>query len=123
MKFFISRTSVWNSDKQPCEGAVLEQVDCWDQRGFKTPEEHDERLRERWFDRGSDHGINSVGIYRKVEPKQEWVIESDSLESLLLSLNERVIIEILDDLDQKSNPEIKFAVEIYDDYCYSNHLF
>lgn len=116
MKVYISRTSI-NCNTLPCVGAVAVFHRVWDERTFKTPEEHDSRFpNDPWLSRGSEHGVNSVGIYRRMAQIEcLWVIEVPSIEALV-EWNGRIIVDRVDDLTKREDPSIEFVVEIYDDY-------
>jgi hypothetical protein len=110
MKFIVKRTSVWDN-KQPCDEAILEKVPNYDQRNFKSPEEHDLCLKEKWFSRGTEHSINTRGIVRRLEDIDIWVININSLEELL-SFYKKYGQLVISSSYFNRQPEI----EIYDDY-------
>lgn len=89
MRFKIERTSLWDDDVAPCPEATKGEVDRWDIRTFKSPEEHDAKLADRmgaWHDRGTDHTVitgprgGAQGIKRKVESEAAWYVEIATLE-------------------------------------------
>lgn len=70
-------------DEKPCEEAKEIEVDDWDQRTFKTYAEHDARFpNSPWVATGSEHGINSIGIFKRVGKKKVWIIEFLDLNDL-----------------------------------------
>ena len=118
MRVIIRRTSLsFDTETPPFEGATLVEIPQWDQRTFASSEAHDERFaRDKWLSRGTDHGVNDIGIYRRIGFEICWVIEATSLESLIESIGKDVVIALTSELARRSHPDIKFVVEIYDDY-------
>jgi hypothetical protein len=84
MKLAVTRTSLWDDETPPCEGAVKEPYLRADKRTFKTPEEYDAKLGGRWgnwFEQGQGHAYWDGGIVRYF-PDHHWVIEIHDLVSL-----------------------------------------
>ena len=117
MLFQIERTSLWDEEKQPCDGCspiTLTEVDV---RMFRTPEEYDERLAEyygKWLNTGTNHRINKDGhIARDLGPVKRWGVEINSIEELI-ALKERVGHELI--LTTSNTDKVTPSIEIYDDY-------
>ena len=119
MEFKISRTSMWNETK-PCDNAYRKEIIRIDERGFETPEEHDERLPrdKKWLEEGFNHKIlppnkrfKTQHIYREFN-EEIWAIKIDTLQELLN------LFEIYGDLVIKTSFENDnvYEIEIYDDW-------
>jgi hypothetical protein len=87
MRFRITRTSTrWNADNEPppVRGAVKGTIPYWDLRTFKSAEEYEANLRERWLDRGTEHQPSrSGGIKRRIKEGPAWFIDVPDLEALV----------------------------------------
>ena len=106
----VSRTSNWGDD-QPCNEAFKEKYTRIDQRTFKTPAEHDARLRIPWESEGANHRINKAGIARDFED-EGWFVNIESLDELI-KLQEKYGRLVL--CNSWQNPDI-LEIEIYDTY-------
>lgn len=141
MKFIVSRVSGAKYDDQgnelpPIEEATLQELDRWDVRTFKTPEEYNDnqlRLvreygnrvsRERalslhrpkfWLDEGTDHCTwqdgDKSGIRRKMGVVKEWAIdiEPSGLIKLVEKYGDLIIYQA------KSYTGLPPRISIYDD--------
>jgi D-serine deaminase-like pyridoxal phosphate-dependent protein len=107
--FEVSRTSHWDDETPPVAGARRGPTVHVDRRTFATPEEHDERIRTKWLDRGRDHGKWSGGIFRLIDT-EEWLIDVDDL--LAFSQQHGRIVVDAEDMPWGAHP----TLEIYDDY-------
>lgn len=115
MKFLVCRTSdVHNADtSQPCNGAVLEQV----QETVRTTREQLEKspLGERWYIEGRNHreegGTDNPWIMKDVD-HYVWTIELPTYGSLITFIHEHGEC-ILGDTYYEG---ITASIEIYDDY-------
>jgi len=101
MRYYIRRTSIYDDHTPPCDHATKVSVTRWDQRTFKTPEEHDANLprygRKPWLSEGSEHGVNEIGIYRRFNNADvKWIIEAASLEDLVRQFREVVVVRLPD---------------------------
>ena len=78
----------------PCDNAEPGEVERWDIRTWKSPDEFDAKFGEdprygKWHDRGTDHQVirgprgGAQGIKRKVESEPAWFIELASLSDLV----------------------------------------
>ena len=119
MEFKISRTSLGN-DKKPCDDAYRKKIIRIDERGFKSFEEHDEKLPKdkKWLERGFNHKIlppnEKIGyehIYREFDD-EIWAIEIKTLEELLELKRKYGEIIVSTAFE---NPSIN-ELEIYDDW-------
>lgn len=116
MKFRITRTSLWSTQK-PCEEAVKEKFTRVEIRGFKSFEEFDKKFGEiegDWLSIGVNHCINDEGYIQREFPDdaEGWFIEINTLEDLLKLQEKYGDIILSRDWD---NPSI-LKLEIYDDY-------
>jgi hypothetical protein len=106
---------MWD-DEKPYEGCIPITLINVDRRGFKSPEEYDERLAERygsWFSQGTNHRIVKNGIARDIGTKTVWGLEVNSLEELMNlkdEVGEELILRV-SYIDYKTP-----MIEIYDDY-------
>ena len=119
MEFKISRTSLWK-DKKPCDNAYRKKIIRVDERGFKSFEEHDEKLPrdKKWLEVGFNHKILPANervdhehIYREFND-EVWAIEINTLEDLL-DLKEKygeIIVKTAYENDSINE------LEIYDDW-------
>lgn len=119
MEFQITRTSLWN-EKKPCEEAYKKEIIRIDERGFKTFEEHNERLprSKKWLEEGFNHKImppneefSTEHIYREFND-EIWCIKINSLEELLKLQDKYGNIILTRCFKNKNIREL----EIYDDY-------
>ena len=116
MRFAVRRTSSRCEDEPPCEGAVRVFVDSWDQRTFKSVEEYDARMRHPWLSDGTDHGVNSVGIFRRRGQEVAWLFDIDDLADLakFLARYGRCVVT---PACKEANEQREFpTLEIYDTY-------
>lgn len=123
MRFAVKRTiSSYDDDAGPCPGAVKGTLPYWDCRTFKSPEEHDAKLKRRdgegWFDRGTEHQITYGprggvhGIKRRTEDVTAWFIEIDSIEALMAFYEEHGDLVLTESFGNNGQP----CIEIYDGY-------
>lgn len=118
MRFTVKRTSLYDDDVPPCAGAIKGTLPWWDVRTFKSPEEHDAKLKERWRDRGTEHQIvygprgGVQGIKRRLEDRIAWFIDIDSLNALMAFYEEHGDLVITGAVGNDEHP----ALEIYDGY-------
>ena len=116
MKFVISRTSLWDASKCPCEEAKRDSVTREETYRFHTPEEYDKyhvmRHEGNWLSIGTNHRVNKNGyITRDNGMMDVWSIEINSLEELIEFVDKYGEIVIYDSMGN-SHKEI----EIYDDW-------
>lgn len=72
MKFKVERTSEWNDDVPPYDGAIKGTIPLWDYRTCKTPKEFNERKLGDWFGEGtSEHGTYGSGNDRGIKRRRE----------------------------------------------------
>lgn len=117
MEFEITRTSTWRY-KKPCEEAYIKEIIEIDERGFETFEEFEDRLKEKWVDKGFNHKIveankkfDTPHIYREFN-KEIWCIKVNSLEELIDFKNKHGDLILSESFfNDKVN-----SIEIYDDY-------
>ena len=115
MRFKVSRTSGWNESK-PCDTAVKGEIQSWDYRTCKTPEEFNDRKLGDWFGEGTtEHGTygsgKDRGIKRRRHPDREaWFVEVGSLEELMAFWELHGDLVITTAHEDRQTPEI----EIYD---------
>jgi hypothetical protein len=123
MEFLLTRTSKWEIEtlsdldlkQEDIEyfNIIEKTYDYIDKRGFKTPEEYNAKLRDNWFDKGTDHKITKYGIQRVFKDQEKgFFIEVNSLEDLIRLFEHygKIIIN-----NNYYNENIK-NIEIYDDY-------
>jgi len=119
MLFCVERTSVFDSEISPCDEA--KQMDCLriDERTFKSPEEHDEKLvgtgygsTKPWLSEGMNHRKTKVGIARDFQAKA-WFVEIEDLDALIAFTKKYGSVIVQSEYcTAKGYPYI----EIYDDY-------
>lgn len=115
-RFEVKRTS--DRDAKPCDEAVPGTVQRWDYRTFKSPEEHDARLKPKWHERGTEHQLvcgprgGVQGIKRRLEDEDAWFVEFDGLDALLAFFEKYGDLVITTSWADKESP----CIEIYDDY-------
>lgn len=115
MEFEVTRTSI-HDHARPCPEAEERMVEQWDERTFKSPEEHDARFPSNpWLSRGRDHQLvhgprgGVVGIRRRVDDRKAWFVEIESIDGLLAFMDKHGAVVLSRD---GTWPEL----EIYDDY-------
>ena len=116
MEFIVTRTSSWNNEMSPCEGAKPKKVDFWHTRTC-TEEVFNARFGKSeglWRANGSDHTLTSEGFITKKQGTQlVWVIKIKNLNELssFVAKHGSVILSIEDE-----GPNKRMGLEIYDDY-------
>ena len=104
----VRRTSIWDYEKQPCEGAVCFEIPRLDTRCCddpkKVPAHHG--TEDWWYNEGTNHQIVDGKIVRQMGFIHRWFVVVDNLvefirkhEPVVMSLDEngRIDIEIYDD--------------------------
>lgn len=121
MRFAVTRTSGHDREAKPCEEATRGELDYWDVRTFKSPEEHDATpwaRHSKWRDRGTDHqfvygpGGDVAGIKRNLGPRTAWFVDLASLEELV-AFHEKYGELVLTNVN--GNDSVP-GIEIYDGY-------
>jgi hypothetical protein len=84
VRFQVSSLGARHSDEKPVAGAMRAKFPEWDQRTFKTPLEHDQRLphEKPWLSEGTEHEVNEHGIRRRLQDVDGWVIDLKDLRAL-----------------------------------------
>ncbi len=115
MKFTISRASGTDA-VPPIPEARREIVTTWDFRGFHTPEEHDKRTpwATPWLERGTEHGTWAGGIKRRLDDREVWVVEFNTLEEVVALVQREGDIIFREGFDSFEVGPL--AIIIYDDY-------
>lgn len=112
----VTRTSRYDEETPPCEEATRGTLDYWDRRTFKSPEEHDAKLGEKWLDKGTEHGYwktaGERGIKRNMGSRTAWFVEFASLEDLWAFQRKYGPLVLEGAFGNESTP----AIEIYDGY-------
>ena len=112
MKFTISRTSLWDNEKQPIDEAYEDEYIRIDERTVDNPQKLNFYAdREDWYNYGFNHRVENNHIKRDFKEKA-WYINVDNLEDLL-NLNEKYGEIIIS--KNWNNPNVS-SLEIYDDY-------
>jgi hypothetical protein len=118
-RFGIVRTSTRGSeDDKPCAEAVPGTIQTWDYRTFKSPEEHDAKLGQKWHDRGTQHGFvygprgGVQGIKRRLEDRETWFVEFSTLAELMAFYEKYGDLVLSESWSDRQTPRL----EIYDDY-------
>lgn len=126
MKFIISRTSIWDDNKQPCKEAIKEKYIYNDQLDPKYlsnyPEHTRKYIKEEWYKNGFNHREESEIFKREIE-KEDWFIEINSIDELIIFIKKygNLVISNKDknsnykyDTDKYNNEN--YEIEIYDNY-------
>lgn len=109
MEYRVRRTSEWNSDVPPCEGAFKKSVVRVDMRNTDDPKKIPVNKGNDgdWYTRGTNHRVENGCICRDMGFYDEWRIEiADILQ--FVKMHGTCVVEIHFD----GTP----SVEIYDDY-------
>lgn len=112
MEFMIARTSTWLDDNTPCDEAYEKDYMRKDVRTLKSFEEYDNKFKDNFLDKGSNHRINEDGYIEREFKDKAWFIKIDNLEDLLNLQNKygKIII-------YRSWRNYEYMmIEIYDDY-------
>lgn len=111
MIFTISKTSIWG-DEKPCAEAKRIMVPVYDTRTC-TECEYDDRIArleggKKWRERGTEHTSTERVISRRLEDREGWAIEVNSLEELckFSEIHGTLVFNAKGDA----------SIEIYDDY-------
>ena len=116
MKFHINRTSEFLR-KQPCEEAHQEEITYIDWRNVKTLDEARLPEYKHWADdffaAGTNHREENGMVARDCPPQPIWVIELDSLASLVRLVDKYGEIVVYPENAWRG---ISHTIEIYDDY-------
>lgn len=110
-KYIIRRTSSWY-DEKPCDGAVLEELDCWDVRtASKAIMQADHPYDD--YDDYEDFITNNGETWcRKSKKENYFIIDIDNLENFCNNIGEKIII-----FPKDYDIELPYPViEIYDSW-------
>ena len=114
MIFVISRTSIWNCEEKPCDGAFIKELTYLNFRAVKTLKEAE---KYPWFDDWYNHGINhreenGMIVCNAKKKRGVWCMEVGSLNELV-ALYDKCGDIVITDAQYK---EVPIGIEIYDDY-------
>lgn len=118
MKFYVSKTSSYENELQPCEDAFREDYIRIDTRSVDTPVKipfykgDEQKANFDWYSNGNNHRVENGNLKRDFIDTG-WFIEINSLEELInfkTKIKEKIIISNL--YNNESIPEI----EIYDSW-------
>lgn len=116
MKFIVTRTSVWNDEKSPCEEAKHDSIVRVQTRTLYTPEAFDEKFAKqegKWLSVGTNHRVDEKGyITRDNGMVNVWSVEFNTINELVEFCNKYGDVVIQNCMWNKAYKEI----EIYDDY-------
>ncbi len=120
MRFAVERVSEYRDDVAPCSEALRDEIEVWDVRTFKSPEEHDEIIVNDapWLSRGTDHGLvlgprgGVQGIKRRMGTETAWFVEIEDLDALMVFYEEHGDLIITTNWNDHETP----TIDIYDDY-------
>lgn len=108
-KYIIRRTSSWY-DEKPCDGAVLEELDCWDVRAASKAIMQADHPYDDYDDYEDFIASNGETWCRKSIKENYYTIDIDNLENFCNNISERIII-----FPKDYDIELPYPViEIYD---------
>jgi len=117
MKVQVTRTSVWDDTKMPCEEARLEEKATY--LDYRTAPTIEEARKESWFQDWWENGTNhredkekKMIVAERPSIGKVWSVEINSLEELLAFYKKYGALVIT----EGDNLEIPMEIEIYDDY-------
>jgi len=112
MKFIISKTSLWDDEIAPCNGAKKEDLTYLDYRTVKTLEEARKHkginTPKSWFAEGRNHRKETGMVVRDLERKF-WTIEIDDIMEFFEKHGDLVICT-------SNCKEYPIEIEIYDSW-------
>jgi len=82
MDFIVMSHSIYDDEKQPCTGAVRENIIRTDERIVDDPMKLICRDHESWYFEGKNHRVEKSHIKRDFD-KEAWVVRIESIEELL----------------------------------------
>lgn len=83
MKFHVSRTSIWDDEKSPCEEAAVGRYLDVDERTVNDPKKLKiNKAEESWYNSGHNHRVENGHIKRDFI-RDGWMLELNSLEDLI----------------------------------------
>lgn len=108
-KYIIRRTSSWD-DEKPCDGAVQEELDCWDVRTRSKAIMQADHPYDDYDDYEDFIASNGETWCRKSEKEKYFTINIDNLENFCNNIGEKIII-----FPKDYDIELPYPViEIYD---------
>jgi hypothetical protein len=108
-KYIIRRTSSWY-DEKPCEGAVQEELDCWDVRTASKAIMQADHPYDDYDDYEDFIASNGETWCRKSKKENYYTIDIDNLENFCNNIGEKIII-----FPKDYDIELPYPViEIYD---------
>lgn len=108
-KYIIRRTSSWY-DEKPCDGAVLEELDCWDVRTASKAIMQTNHSYNDYNDYEDFIASNGETWCRKPIKENYYTIDIDNLENFCNNIGEKIII-----FPKDYDIELPYPViEIYD---------
>lgn len=111
MKICVSRTSLWDNDIPPIDGAVFETLQVWDVRFANDPKSvyFYGGADDWWYSVGEDHGHDEDGNIRRKILQDIWTLEIESIEKFIRD-NGTCVVNMSNTVDGL------LSFEIYDDY-------
>jgi len=111
MKYIIRRTSIWDPDVKPIDGAIKEQVHYFDFRASHIEDDKDSFAWKQFNETCRDIVKVQNGNYRGIQknPTNVWVLEINDLNKFVEKNGEII-------LNAGYNEEGYMSVEIYDDW-------
>lgn len=120
MKICVSRTSLWDNDIPPIDGAVFETLQVWDVRFANDPKSvyfyggaddwcYSAGADDWWYSVGEDHGHDEDGNIRRKILRDVWTLEIESIEKFIRD-NGTCVVNMSNTVDGL------LSFEIYDDY-------
>lgn len=116
MKFLVRRTSVFNDDTSPCDGAVREVLtQTHTTAASRLTEFSDEAWARTWYETGFNHCEQKQGrgkTLMKDTQKEKWTIDIADLAALMEFSGEHGPIVLSEAIFNELDGEI----EVYDGY-------
>lgn len=110
-KYIIRRTSGWY-DEKPCDGAIQEELDCWDVRTRSKAIMQADHPYDDYDDYEDFIASNGETWCRKPLKAKYYTIDIDNLENFCNNIGEKIII-----FPKNYSIEMPLQeIEIYDDW-------
>ena len=108
MFYKVRRASECSDEIAPCKEAVKKKLPNYEHLIFKSFEECDAKFGHvfgTWLSKGTEHKVDSTGISRRLEDREQWLVRISNLKQLQDFIKEYGNVIIYED-----------SIMIYDEY-------
>ena len=112
MKYIIERSSIWDEERKPCDGAVQEEVISWDIRTCSKIELMARKIVKDWQEYEDFLTGDNTTWCRKKEKDTVWTMDIEDLQKFAQEVDCKIIVFPQHKIDMYEIP----VVEIYDSW-------